>query len=88
MYVPCIWVDESNPNIELHSEMVLADVYPLYGVRTSPVYGLVYDHGHNDTYGQDGDDQLATKNGYQASSGYGGKYYANTAKYGRINLAE
>ena len=88
VYVPCIWVDESNPNIELHSEMVLADVYPLYGVRTSPVYGLVYDHGHNDTYGQDGDDQLATKNGYQASSGYGGKYYANTAKYGRINLDE
>ena len=88
VYVPCVWVDESNPNVELQSEMVLTDVYPLYGETLSPVYGLKYHNGDNDIYGQDKDNQLATKNGYQASPGYGGKYYANTAKYGRVNLEE
>ena len=85
VFVPVNWVREDNGRI-VKDEMVQTNVYPLYGVRTSPVFGLTYpteeERQANNPWGQNSDDQLPESGSFE----HDGVTYTRTAKYGRVNL--
>ena len=86
VYIPVVYVDADTGD-EISQETILTDVYPLYGVTTSPVFGLKYD------YNVEGEEYREQDYSAQLSGGlHSGDYdYSrvddtHNAKYGRVNL--